>query len=116
MSNVIAFQRPAQRAAPSPTKVSVSLEAARRINRGAWKAAVRAFWDEPANWQTSKKGFPYIVIDECGVCVVIKRTEQGCWSWVIRWRDGRSPVESNWIYVNEEGAFVSALDAVVALA
>jgi hypothetical protein len=117
-SNVVEFRRPERWVEPPAKRPRVSIEAARRVNRGAWKAAVRAFWDDPANWRTSRRGDPCIVIDECGVCVVIEHGDEGYWSWVIRWRDrdGREMVRSKWIYVNEEGAFVSALDAVIALA
>ena len=114
-ANVIEFRPPRRRPAP-PAKLTI--QEADQISRGAWKAAVRAFWDEPANWRTSKKGHAYIVIDECGACVVVKHNDErgGYWTWEIRWRDGRETNVSRWIYVNEEGAFVAALDAVLALA
>jgi hypothetical protein len=113
MSNVVAFERPKPRQVAAP-KVAPKIAGAR--NRGEWKAAVRAFWNDPANWSASKKGHPHIVIDECSVSVTIERGEHG-WSWTM-WSHGRAAATaaSRWIYIRQNGAFVSALDAVIALA
>jgi hypothetical protein len=112
MSNVIAFQRPKPRPAAAPRP-------APRFNpdnRNEWVQAVKAAWANPANWRTSKKNNRYIVIEEIGVCVVINRTDEGYWSWEIRWSNRRPPMSSNWTYVGERGALDEALDALLVLA
>jgi hypothetical protein len=42
--------------------------------------------------------------------------DEGYWSWEIRWRDGRKPVESNWTYTSERLARDEAEGAVLVLA
>ena len=79
-------------------------------------AAVKAVWADPALWKVSKRGNPYVVIGEIGVVVVINRTDEGYWSWEIRWRDHREPMSSNWTYTSERLALDEALDAVLVLA
>ena len=109
MSNVIEFRRPKPKAKPLAPKI------AEAKNRAEWKAAVMAVWSDPSAWRTSKKDNRYIVIGDLGVCLVIKRVEEG-WSWEIRWRYGKEPVSSNWVYVAEKSAFDEALEAVIVLA
>jgi hypothetical protein len=80
---------------------------------GARRRRGKAVWFDQARWKVSKKGNRYIVIDRIGVCVVITHSDEGYWSWEIRWRDGREPVSSNWTYVSEKGVLDEALDAVL---
>jgi hypothetical protein len=109
---VIAFQKPKAQPVAQPKPVSL----ADAEHRGEWMAALAAIWANPKNWRTSRHGNRYIVIDEIGVVVVINRTDEGYWSWEIRWRDGRPSVESNWTYTSERLARDEALDAVIVLA
>jgi hypothetical protein len=73
---VIEFHRPKPRLAAAPKPAPTF----NPDNRNEWVAAVRATWDDPANWRTSKKGNRYIVIDRIGVCVVTHRTDENYWS------------------------------------
>ena len=102
--------KPRQAAAPKAAlKPTPKIADAR--NRGEWKAAVRAFWKDPANWSASKKGHPLIVIDECGVSVTIEHGEHG-WSWTM-WSHGKAAAvaTSKWIYIRQDGAFPAAFPA-----
>jgi hypothetical protein len=108
-SNVIEIEfRPKPRLRPPAPKI------AEATKRSEWKKAVRAFWADPANWRVSKNGSSHIEIKEVGVGVAIQRDQNSFWLWIIRWRNGRE-IRSQWVYVNPDGAFVSALDAVIAL-
>jgi hypothetical protein len=110
MSNVIEFHQPTRRAKPQA--------AAPKFNdrdRNEWKAAVKAVWADQSRWRVSRRGNPYIVLHEIGVCAVIERTETEYWTWEIR-RRGKEPVRSQWDYVIEQSAFDAALEAVIALA
>jgi hypothetical protein len=110
MSNVIEFHQPTRRAKPERRTLTFDIN-----RRDEWKAAVRAVWADQSRWKVSRKGNPYIVIDEVGGRVVIERTETEYWTWEIRQR-GREPMKSQWDYVGEQMAFDAALEAVIALA
>ena len=109
MSNVVKFRRPARQEKPPAPSFNVN-------NSNEWKQAVRAAWADPNRWRVSRHGDSYVVIDEISVVAVIERTEQGYWTWTIRFRDGREPVKSKWTYTGERIALDEALDAVIVLA
>jgi hypothetical protein len=85
-------------------------------HRREWLTALAAIWANPKNWRTSRHGNRYIVIDGLDICVVISRNDEGGFKWQIRWRWGREPTVSKWIYVGEQSAIDEAREAVVALA
>ena len=64
----------------------------------------------------SKSSNDSVALEEIGVVAVIERTEQGYWTWTIRFRDGRQPIRSKWTYTGERITLDEALDAVLVLA
>ena len=113
MSNVVEFKKPkppARQVTPPAPKLADAKV------KGEWPAALAAIWVNSKNWRTSRRGNRYIVINDLDICVVIKRNDEGGFKWEIRWRDGREPTVSKWIYVIEQSAIDEAWDAVVALA
>ena len=116
MSNIIRFDRAKSRQVAA---LKVAEQAApQRLSditvRGEWDAALAAIWSNPARWRQGKSGNRYIVIDDLGICVLIKRDEHG-FQWEIRWRSGRDTVVSKWIYMAEQTAIDDAWDAILVL-
>jgi hypothetical protein len=109
MGEVLNFRSRAQAA---PKLVSL----ADAEHRGEWMAALAAIWANPKNWRRSRRGSCYIVINDLDICVVVSRQDEGGFKWEIRWRYGKEPTVSKWIYVGEQIAINEAWDAVVALA
>lgn len=113
MTNVVAFEKPKPMKQAKPPAKKPRLTAEQR--RSEWLAALAAIWANPKNWKRSKRGNAFIVIDDIDVCVVIFRRDDGCFQWQIRWRDGREPIKSRWIYEVEQTAIDEAWSAAMAV-